>query len=286
MASSPPASARAASPPPSRAARARASVPGRGRAAGVLAALLGLLVAASADYVIRPGDTLSAIAARSGVRVGDLRAANDITDPNRIYAGRRLRLPGGSGSVIHTVAAGETLLGIAARYRTPAGAIARANELANPHLIRTGQRLAIPGGAVATPSAAAGSRAEVGALLESTARRYGMSPRFVKAVAWQESGWNPQVVSSADAVGVMQVLPSTGRFVSRSLVGRPLDLARPADNVEAGVAFLRYVYRLAGGDVDMTLAGYYQGLRSVRRNGMYSDTRRYVDNVKALRERF
>lgn len=261
-----------------------------GRAGGAFAAVLALLVGASANYVVRPGDTLSAIAARTGVRVADLQAANDIADPDRIYAGRTLQLPeassGGGGAVVHTVASGETLLGLALRYRSNAGAIARANGLSDLNLIRIGQRLTIPGGARAVPAAAAGSRTHIAQLLESTARRYGMSPRFVKAVAWQESGWNPQVVSSASAVGVMQVLPSTGRFVSTNLVGRPLDLQRPADNVEAGVAFLRYVYRLAGGDVDLTLAGYYQGLRSVRTNGMYPDTRRYVANVKALRERF
>jgi N-acetylmuramoyl-L-alanine amidase len=113
-----------------------------------------------------------------------------------------------------------------------------------------------------------------------------MSPAFVKAVAWQESGWNQQVVSSANAIGVMQVLPSTGRFVSSYLVGRTLDLNDPVDNVEAGVAFLRYLYRYTGGDVRMTLAGYYQGLRSVNQNGMYSDTVRYIDNVTALRARY
>ncbi|HVL99923.1 MAG TPA: LysM peptidoglycan-binding domain-containing protein [Egibacteraceae bacterium] len=263
----------------------------RVRAATPLAVVLAILVAGSAGYVIRPGDTLTGISRQTGVAVADLRSANGITNPDRIYAGRTLLLAGGAAKpagegVVHRVAKGETLIGLAVRYRTNADAIVRANGLSNPHVIRTGQRLVIPGGASAVPAAAAGSRDEVGALLDATARRYGMSPRFVKAVAWQESGWNPHVVSTANAVGVMQVLPSTGRFVSENLVGRNLDLHKPADNVEAGVAFLRHVYRLAGGDVDLTLAGYYQGLRSVRENGMYADTKRYIANVKALRGRF
>ena len=268
--------------------------PARGRAAGLLALVLALALAGTATYQIRPGDTLSGIAQRFGVSVADLKTANGLADANHIIAGRTLRLTAGSGApggasgggVVHVVATGETLLGLALRYGSSVGAITRANDLSNPNLIRSGQRLTVPGGAAAAPRAAVGSREEIGALLESTARRYGMSPRFVKAVAWQESGWNPQVVSSASAVGVMQVLPSTGRFVSANLVGRPLDLTNPADNVEAGVAFLRHVYRLAGGDVDLTLAGYYQGLRSVRENGMYADTRRYIANVRALRDRF
>lgn len=270
-------------------ARRRAAVP-------LVAALA--LVAGSAAYTVRPGDTLLDISIRTGVKVADLRAVNDIADPDRIYAGRALRLgpvatgtstaqaAPASGDVVHTVAAGETVMVLATRYGSSVGAITRANSLSSPNFIRSGQRLTIPGGGAGTHRAGAGSRAEVGALLDATARRYGMNPRFVKAVAWQESGWNPQVVSGANAVGVMQVLPSTGRFVSTHVVGRSLDLNDPADNIEAGVAFLRYVYRLSGGDVDMTLAGYYQGLRSVRTNGMYDDTRRYIANVKALRERF
>lgn len=265
--------------------------PACARAATALAVVLAICVAGSAGYVIRPGDTLTRISRQTGVPVPDLRAANDISNPDRIYAGRTLHVPGAAtapaaGGVMHRVATGETLLGLALRYRSSVGAIARENGLSNTNLIRTGQRLTIPGGAAAVPAAAASSRDEVGALLESTARRYGMSPRFVKAVAWQESGWNPQVVSTANAVGIMQVLPSTGRFVSQHLVGRSLDLHKPADNAEAGVAFLRHVYRLAGGDIDLTLAGYYQGLRSVRENGMYADTLRYIANVKALRARF
>lgn len=268
----------------------------RRRAAG-LTVVAALVLAGSASYTIRPGDTLLGIANRTGIKAADLRAANDIANPDLIYAGRTLRLGAATGDagqpaalgandVVHTVAAGDSVIVLASRYRSSVGAITRANALPNPNLIRTGQRLTIPGGGAATPQAASGSRAEIGALLDATARRYGMSPQFVKAVAWQESGWNPRVVSSANAVGVMQVLPSTGRFVSSHIVGRPLDLNNPADNVEAGVAFLRYVYRLSGGDADLTLAGYYQGLRSVRVNGMYDDTRSYIANVKALRQRF
>jgi soluble lytic murein transglycosylase-like protein len=209
---------------------------------GALALLLGVMLVASAHYVIQPGDTLSGIAARTGLSIADLQAANGIADPHRIYAGHTLELP-------------------------------------EPSAVA-------PGADQASSSPATGARADIGALLESVSRQYGMSPAFVKAVAWQESGWNPGAVSSANAVGVMQVLPSTGEWVSQSLVGRDLDLTNPADNIEAGVVFLRYLYRITGGDVDRTLAGYYQGLRSVSENGMYTDTVRYIANVRALRERF
>jgi N-acetylmuramoyl-L-alanine amidase len=87
-------------------------------------------------------------------------------------------------------------------------------------------------------------------------------------------------------VGIMQVMPGTGEFVSRELAGRDLDLEDPRDNVEAGVLFLQYLWELTDGDAEQTLAGYYQGLRSVAENGRYDDTERYIANVLALRDRF
>lgn len=256
-----------------------------------LGAAFGLGLAGTGHYTVRPGDTLSDIAARTGVPVADLVEANDIADPDRIRVGQELALgsAGGSpgeGDVVHEVRPGETLSHLAMRYRTSARAIARASRLADPNHVRVGERLVIPDAGSGVPSAGSASRAEIAALLERTAGEYGWSPRFVKALAWQESGWNAQVVSYTGAVGVMQVLPSTGRFISEELVGRDLDLSDPADNVEAGVAFLDYLWRLTDRDPEMTLAGYYQGLTSVRKHGMAPDTERYVDNVLSLRGRF
>ena len=92
------------------------------------------------------------------------------------------------------------------------------------------------------------------------------------------------MVSAADAIGAMQVVPSTGNFVSRYIVGRHLDLLDAHDNAIAGVALLRNLLRAA--PVDQAVAGYYQGLGSVRSRGMYADTKTYVANVLALRDRF
>ncbi|MDQ3974781.1 MAG: LysM peptidoglycan-binding domain-containing protein [Actinomycetota bacterium] len=262
----------------------------RGILSVLVAAGVGLAGSAHATFAVRPGETLWELAARHGVSVGALAAANGITDLDRILAGQVLRLPGpGSGPAAprgsgHTVASGDTLTAIGARYGVSVADLVAANDLASPHAIRAGQRLSIPD---ATPRpAAAGPRAQVGALIERTARAHGWNPALIKAVAWQESGWNNRAVSTAGAVGIMQVLPSTGRFVSDHLVGRRLDLTDPADNVLAGVAFLDYLHDLTGSDTRLTLAGYYQGLRSMRANGVYPDTERYVDSVLALRRRF
>lgn len=209
----------------------------KARVVGVALTLGGLWASASASYTVAMGDTLSAIAARHGLTIRGIAQENGLANPDRIYAGQRLRMPSRDGSGT---------------------------------------------GAAATAPA----RGEVTALLEQTARRYGWNPAFVKALSWQESGWKQHVVSSVGAVGLMQVMPETGRFVSRALVGRTLDLRNPADNVEAGVAFLDYLYRETGRDPRLTLAAYYQGLASVRRHGLYNETERFVANVLALRERF
>lgn len=200
-----------------------------------------------AGYTVEYGDTLSEIAARFDVSLSQLADANDLDDPDRLVAGTRLALPqADSGS-------------------TEAG----------------------PGSdGAAADSPAPATRGEVGDLIERTARAHGWSPAFVKALAWQESGWNQERVSSAGAIGIMQVMPGTGQFISAHLAGRPLDLDDPADNVLAGVLFLDYLYDLVGGDAERTLAGYYQGLASTREHGRFPSTDRYIDNVLALRERF
>jgi len=269
-------------------------MPSRARFAARWAIVAGVVLVSTASYTVRPGDTLTGIARRNGVSVSQLAATNALRNPNRIYAGTQLRIPeAGSGAAgVHTVVAGDTLTGIASRYRVSVSALAGANGVQSNNFIRIGQRLNIPAFVPARTSSATGvpsgavSRAAVGELLARTASRYGWSAATVKALAWQESGWNQSVVSSAGAVGIMQVLPSTGEFVSKYIVGRTLDLKDPADNVEAGVAFLNYLHKVTGGDARHTLGGYYQGLRSMENNGVYADTTRYVDNVLALRSRF
>ncbi|MFA9445562.1 lytic transglycosylase domain-containing protein [Egicoccus sp. AB-alg6-2] len=187
-----------------------------------------------------------------------------------------------SASASYEVQRGDTLSEIAVHTGTTVADLVATNGLRSADHIRAGQRLTLPSAPAATPA----SRAEVGALIEREARARGWSPAFVKALAWQESGWDNARVSSAGAIGIMQVMPATGDHVSTYLVGRPLDLHDPHDNVVAGIAFLQHLWELTDGDVERTLAGYYQGLRSVRENGTYPSTERYIDNVLALRERF
>jgi hypothetical protein len=87
---------------------------------------------------------------------------------------------------------------------------------------------------------------------------------------------------------VMQILPGTWDYIQHSLIPGlpPLAPASAVDNVRGGVALLHSLLNATGGNSALAAAGYYQGLPSVQRHGMYPDTQRYVNSVLALRARF
>jgi len=121
-------------------------------------------------------------------------------------------------------------------------------------------------------------------MITAASSRHGVDPALARAVAWQESGWNQGVVSEAGAVGVMQLLPTTARWLGEDVLGRAIDPGSASDNIDGGVAFLAWLLRRTG-HAPTAVAAYYQGLDSVRRRGLYDDTRDYVRNVMALRGR-
>lgn len=281
--------------------------------------LLALVATASTSgsslYRIKSGDTLSEIAQHFHMSLHRLVAFNHLPGSGAtIYAGAYLRIPtgapatssshprGATRTVVSTyiVRPGDNLTTIARRFHASAHRIAVWSHLRNRSMIYVGQRLRIPhdvrvgsrsasstshGGAyqVGGPSP---SKATVAAVLRATAQRWHLDPRLVLAIGWQESGFNQRWVSRTGAVGAMQIEPYTGDFVSRYVVRRPLDLHKISDNATAGVALLTVLLRETHGNVAKAVAGYYQGLASVQSRGMYDDTKRYVANVLALRNRF
>lgn len=243
---------------------------------------------------VRRGETLSAIAARRGTSVARLARMNNLTDPNLIVAGQRLRVPGIGGGpkrTSHTVRAGETLSSIASRYGSSVAAIARANDIDNPNFIFAGQHLSIPGGAggaggkvsgsVAPPPPAASS---VAASLTRQAAAHGVDASLVKAVAWQESGWRQSARSSAGAIGVMQVMPGTADYVNSALGHGNLNVRETDDNVHLGVVYLRHMLQTMGSR-RRALAAYYSGPGNVK-GRLKAYQRTYVRSVLALRKRF
>jgi len=202
-------------------------------------------------YTVRPGDTLSALAAQTGVSVDAMAAMNGLDPDGYLLTGTVLKLPGGA----------------------PAPAGASQPEPAT-HVVPD---------AAPAPTAQRVSAADV----QSVAAAHGVSPSLAAAIAWQESGFNNGMVSSANARGVMQVMPGTWDYVQENLAGgQQLDPSSASDNIHAGVMYLKRLLTDAAGDENSAIAGYYQGLASVRERGMYDDTQRYVANVQALRSRF
>jgi LysM repeat protein len=309
----------------------------------------------TATVTVRPGDTLSQLAARHGVTVSDLAKANGISNPRLIYPGQKLTVPGAERSSARdqqtstsrgssgtglatakakttgatvTVRPGDTLSHIAARHEVSLDALLAANSGLDPRRLWVGQKVVIPGGssssqqpvrpwtqdtigdtkkgeqvpdtflhytyssAVARSAAAnreylaevpVPSQAETKKLVTDISRRHGVDPKLMLALSYQESGWSQRAVSPANAIGIMQVIPASGDWAS-ALVGRDLNLLDPQDNVTAGVVIMRALLRSAGTEQE-AIGGYYQGLASVNKHGLFADTKHYVSSVRALRDR-
>jgi LysM repeat protein len=297
-----------------------------GAAAAAPAATGGSHTVASGETVSaiakRYGTTVAAIVSANGLDSrAFIRVGQTLTVPGAgatATAAPAATTTAGGGS--HTVASGETVSAIAKRYGTTVAAITAANGLDSRAFIRVGQTLTVPGaGATATaapassgtqlvgntflgrtyaPSVVASanankasliamgvpSKADMQARVASTARAMGVDPALAQAIAFQESGFNHTSVSPANAIGTMQVIPTSGEWASQ-LVGRDLNLLDPDDNVVAGVAIIRQLVRTSP-DLSTAIASYYQGASSVKRNGMFSDTRRYVANVQTHMARY
>lgn len=216
------------------------------------------------SYVVQPGDTLSAIAARAGMTVSGLAAANGLDPLAPLLSGTVLRLSATStGAPASPPPASSTPVASS----QPVGAAAQGSAVNPPY-----------------PTPETVSPSEVG----SIAAANGVPPALADAIAYQESGFNNGAVSTADARGVMQILPGTWSWIQQTLVpgASPLAAASATDNIRGGVLLLRSLLNATGGNAALAAAGYYQGLPSVEQNGMLPSTQQYVNNVLALEQRF
>jgi N-acetylmuramoyl-L-alanine amidase len=223
--------------------------------------------AGAGTYVVAPGDTLTGVAARLGVSRGALAAANGLSSTSFLIAGSVLHTSGvASAPVSTTVPVSATTTTLPQTSTQPVGAAAQGNPTAPPY--PTPERM---------------TAGQIGSIASSQ----GVSSSLADAIAWQESGFNNDLVSSADARGIMQITPGTWAWIQHSLdSGAPLAPASAADNVRGGSIMLNWLLNQTGGDPAMAAAGYYQGLSSVRARGMYTDTQAYVQNIMTLRHHF
>jgi LysM repeat protein len=269
-------------------------------------------LAADPTVVVQTGDTLTRLAKRHGVSIATLVDLNDLADPNRIYAGQRLRIAGARPSMSadsrpataavrdHTVKRGQNLTMIARGYGVTVAAIAKANGISDPSRIYAGQRLAIPGtaraAAPAQPAASAtmpasmativAKRDAVRRMIVEEANRYGVPPALALAVAWQESGWQQGVVSHAGAVGVMQLMPATAAWVGDAMLGTRVEIRDTRHNIRAGVRLLAHYLGHYDGDRARVLAAYYQGQWATDHHGIYPVSRPYIASITVLERIF
>jgi LysM repeat protein len=234
-------------------------------------------------YTVRPGDSVDAIAARWHVPAPRIVTANHLGSAALIRIGQHLRIP----HWVHGKAAHQAG---GHRHRHPAHRHRHRHHAGRHHHRHHSHGGHLHGRArhahhwLATHHVA--TRAHAASLIRRVATRFHVPLTFALAIAWQESGFNQRAVSGKGAIGVMQVVPATGRFVSTYVVHRRLHLLRTRDDVVAGVGLLSVLLKDTHGDQRLAAAGYYQGLASVDAHGMFADTKQYVADVLALRQRF
>jgi LysM repeat protein len=149
--------------------------------AGVTTAL-----AQESTHTVQPGDTLFSIARRYGVSVDQLAFTNGITNPDLIYVGQVLRIPGTTGGEstggeaggpsTYTVKRGDTLFSIARRFGTSVSVLVSLNGLSDPDRLEVGQVLKLPSGGQGAPPATSEDITHVvarGETLSQIALRYG-----------------------------------------------------------------------------------------------------------------
>ena len=273
-------------------------------------------------HTVQTGETLWSIAAANGFSTHALAAANGLSDDSNVILGTELKIPsvseaaaalssgtpvsstssGSSGAPplgAYAVRPGDTLSSIAARSGVPMIAVANMNGVDPSQPLLIGTVLKLPTGASISTSAPAPPSTVVpnappyptpervsSTTISEIAAAHGVPASLAEAIGWQESGFNNDLVSPANARGVMQILPGTWSWINSNLTPTPLNASSASDNVHAGVLYLGQLLRDTGYNIPETIAAYYQGLESVRQRGMLPDTQQYVNSVLALKSRF
>ncbi len=148
-----------------------------------------------------------------------------------------------------------------------AGALAQGGYATSP---------AIGAGATGTSGASPAGGGQYDQLIQAAAARNGVDPAVLHGLIQQESDFDPNSQSSAGAVGLTQLMPSTAASLG---VSDPLD---PAQSIEGGARYLSQMLQKFGGNVDDALAAYNAGPGAVQQYGgvpPYAETQQYVSKV-------
>ncbi len=190
-------------------------------------------------HTVVAGDTITRIAAKYGTTIDAVLAANGLSRSSIIYPGQKIRVAGSaasapastpapapapapsSSSTSHTVAAGDTITGIAAKHGTTISAVLAANGLSRSSIIYPGQKLTIPGSATVAATSNTGQKtaelnapqAENAAMIIRIGRDLGVSDRGIAialATSMVESWLRNLDWGDRDSLGLFQQRPSTG----------------------------------------------------------------------------
>jgi len=269
-------------------------------------------------HVVEPGDTLSAIAVAHDVSVAHLVELNDLAEADLIIVGQILdvgvvefeleptdppsldpapvampELRPASGAT-YRVNAGDTLSQIAWRLGVTVPSIVALNDDLDRDRLRLGQLLYLPESSEPVSSIAAPARIlsdpERMALVpvfHSWAYEYAVPHDLTMALAYVESEWRSDAVSSTGATGVGQLTGSAIEFVSYNLLGLPmaLDAMVPTQNIQMTTRYLAHLRQETASDVE-ALAAYFHGLGTLQESGLSDATRLYAEDVLAWRAHF
>jgi hypothetical protein len=128
-------------------------------------------------------------------------------------------------------------------------------------------------------------KAEVpfGSIIYNEAKKNDIRPELVAAVVQAESRFKPTARSGAGAIGLMQLVPKTGRWMGAR------DLTNPAQNIAAGAKYLKYLNERFDGNETKMIAAYNAGEGNVQRFGgvpPFKETRKYVTKVRNYEQDF